>query len=79
MLLQFSPLEQFELFSILTLFKSNSFYFAFTNSTFFNCIILLFLILIMHFLKYNTKIVPTRGQSGATVRITIQLQKALKI
>lgn len=55
-----TPLEQFEIISIIPIFTSKNVYLNITNNTLFNFIGLESILLIFYFLKLKTKVIPTR-------------------
>lgn len=57
-----TPLEQFEVLSILSIFNTKNLFLKITNVTIFTFLILISIILIFYFLNLSTKIIPTRWQ-----------------
>lgn len=60
MIIYNTPLEQFDIISIFTIFSKNNLYLAITNSTIFTLLIFICFIFIFQFLNSNLKIIPTR-------------------
>jgi F0F1-type ATP synthase membrane subunit a len=58
-----SPLEQFEIISLISLIKTTNFTLAITNATIFLIINITLLTIFLHLLNINLKIIPTRWQS----------------
>ena len=59
----FTPLEQFEIISIIPLFHYKNLYLNITNSTLFTLLSLSLLTLFFYFINLHNKIIPTRWQS----------------
>lgn len=57
-----TPLEQFEIISLLPVFHSNNIYLSITNSTLFTLLNLGLFILFFQFINLNIKIIPNRWQ-----------------
>lgn len=57
-----TPLEQFDIISILPIFNFKNLYLTITNSTLFTLFTLTLFLISLHFIKLNIKIIPTRWQ-----------------
>lgn len=58
-----TPLEQFEIISLIPIFHFKNLYLNLTNSTVFTFLSLSFIILLFQLINMNNKIIPTRWQS----------------
>jgi len=58
-----TPLEQFEIISLLPLFRFHNLHLNITNSTLFTFLSLSFILLLFQFININNKIIPTKWQS----------------
>ena len=58
-----TPLEQFEIISLIPIFYFKNLYLSITNSTVFTLLSLSLIILLFQFVNMNNKIIPTRWQS----------------
>ena len=58
-----TPLEQFEIISILPLFHFKNIYLNITNSNLFTFLNLSFMLLLFQFINMNNKVIPTTWQS----------------